>query len=253
MRLVVSDETIRRWAIKFGAGYAGRLTRKAPTHLHDPFSSPSPLIGNLGKIAEALVLAVLEWHAQVRASGAVRTEPIDNPHTRRGLVCGCVCAASVRQPICLGDSEPERQDEAVLIDGAPKPMLFAIDGDDDLIQTSPLPELRRASTDFVDNSPPNFSAHRRAVSSADDDTTSPADPSTTLRQRGNRLQPNHLNDVLIRKAMTTKKGKFSALLIAPQIAGNHRQLVNVTVPGKHHKPWYSSPIPFYFQRLPPYD
>src|SRR3984885_8786011 len=38
--IVVSYETIRRWAIKFGADYAGRLKRKAPArhdiwHLND--------------------------------------------------------------------------------------------------------------------------------------------------------------------------------------------------------------------------
>src|SRR5216684_3795840 len=32
--IVVSHETIRRWAIKFGADYARRLKRKAPTR-HD--------------------------------------------------------------------------------------------------------------------------------------------------------------------------------------------------------------------------
>ena len=32
--IVVSYETIRRWAIKFGADYARRLKRKAPTN-HD--------------------------------------------------------------------------------------------------------------------------------------------------------------------------------------------------------------------------
>ena len=31
--IVVSYETIRRWAIKFGADYARRLKRKAPSHL----------------------------------------------------------------------------------------------------------------------------------------------------------------------------------------------------------------------------
>jgi putative transposase len=31
--IVVSFETIRRWALKFGADYAGRLKRKAPSRL----------------------------------------------------------------------------------------------------------------------------------------------------------------------------------------------------------------------------
>lgn len=76
------------------------------------------------------MLAMLELHAHVRARGAVRTGLIGDQDTRSaGLFAeelakqafgGASVAATLNQSI---------EDKAVLIDGAPKPVLFAIDCD----------------------------------------------------------------------------------------------------------------------------
>ena len=73
------------------------------------------------------MLAMLELHAHVRARGAVRTGLIGDQDTRSaGLFAeelakqafgGASVAATLNQSI---------EDKAVLIDGAPKPVLFVI-------------------------------------------------------------------------------------------------------------------------------
>ena len=77
-------------------------------------------------------------------------------------------------------------DEAVLINGAPKPMLFAIDGDDDLIEMPLVAELGRASPDAIREFRPYFSAQRRTVSWLTIIPRAARRSSTTLRLNGNR-------------------------------------------------------------------
>jgi hypothetical protein len=92
-----------------------------------------------------------------RARGAVRAELIGDQDTRsagrfakelaKQAFGGASVATALNQSI---------EDKAVLIDGAPKPVLFAIDGDHDFIAAPLVTELRRAPAHFVGEVSPEF-------------------------------------------------------------------------------------------------
>ena len=173
--------------------------------LHDPLSPPRWLMGIFGSIIESLMLAMLELHAHVRARGAVRTELIGDQDTRSaGLFAeelakqafgGASVAATLNQSI---------EDKAVLIDGAPKPVLFAIDCDHDLIEMPLVAELRRASAHFVGEVSAEFLSPAPDGFVTDDHTAGGQKIfDHPQAERETEIEPNRMGDDLRGKAMTT--------------------------------------------------
>ncbi len=154
------------------------------------------------------MLAMLELHAHVRARGAVRTELIGDQDTRSaGLFAdelakqafgGASVAATLNQSV---------EDKAVLIDGAPKPALFAIDGDHDLIETPLVAELRRAPAHFVGEVSAEFLNPAPDGFVADDHTAGGQKIfDHSQAERETEIEPNRMGDDLSGKAMTTIAG-----------------------------------------------
>ena len=111
----------------------------------------------LGALVEPLVLAMFEFHLHFRARGTVRAELISDQHPRSaGLFTDELAQEPLGGATVTTALNQSVNDEAVLINGAPKPMLFAIDGDDDLIEMPLVAELGRASPDAIREFPPEF-------------------------------------------------------------------------------------------------
>jgi hypothetical protein len=100
--------------------------------LHDPLASPRRLMRILRPIVQALVLAMFHAKAHFRSRSAVRTELVRDHHARRHdrgfqeLLHEPLRSARVSSAL---DQDVEH--EAILIDGAPQPMLLARDRDND--------------------------------------------------------------------------------------------------------------------------
>jgi hypothetical protein len=102
----------------------------------------------------------------------VGAELVGDQDTRRaGLLADELAQQAFGGPRVAAALNQGVKHEAILIDGAPKPMVFAIDGDDDFIEMAPVPKLRCTPTDFVGkvsaeflDPPPNrFVAHHNSA------------------------------------------------------------------------------------------
>jgi len=124
----------------------------------------------LRSIVEHFVLSMLEFQAQFTTCGSVGTKFVcdddtwdthlfANELTQKPL--GGVAVASVlNQNI---------ENEAVLIYGAPQPMLLAIDRDDDLVEMLLVAQARSAAADFVGEVPAELLGPAPNRFTADDD------------------------------------------------------------------------------------
>ena len=153
------------------------------------------------------MLAMLELHAHVRARGAVRTGLIGDQDTRSaGLFAeelakqafgGASVAAILNQSI---------EDKAVLIDGAPKPVLFVI-CDHDLIEMPLVAELRRASAHFVSEVSAEFLSPAPDGFVTEDHTGGGQKIfDHSQAERETEIEPSRMGDDLSGKAMTTIAG-----------------------------------------------
>ena len=103
--------------------------------LHDPFSPPRRLMRILRPIVQALVLAMLDAKLHFPSRRGIGLELICDHDARR---CGGVFQ-ELRQEPARGAGVPSLLDqnvenEAALIDGAPKPVLLARDRNDELVE-----------------------------------------------------------------------------------------------------------------------
>ena len=116
--------------------------------LHDPLSSPRRLMRILRPIVQPFVLAVFHVQAHVLARCAVGFELVRDHDARRprGLL-----EQLPHKPLRGGSISSalneDVENEAVLIDGAPEPMLLAGDCDDNLIEMPFIATNRRAAAD----------------------------------------------------------------------------------------------------------
>ena len=127
--------------------------------LHDPFSASGRLMRVFGPVIETLVLAMLDPGHDLPLGRGVALELVGDEHTRGSTVLleelaeqafgGLLVAPALNQDI---------ENEAVLVDGTPEPMLFPGDAHDDLIQVPFVATARRSLTDAVGESPPEFEA-----------------------------------------------------------------------------------------------
>jgi hypothetical protein len=103
--------------------------------LHDPLSSSGRLMGVFGPVIEALVLPMLDPGHDLPLGSGVAPQLVGDEHTRCSTLPleefaeqafgGLLVAASLDENI---------ENEAVLVDGTPEPMLLPGDADDDLIE-----------------------------------------------------------------------------------------------------------------------
>jgi hypothetical protein len=98
---------------------------------------------------------MLDIHAHPDPGSAIRTGPIGDHHPRRAgwlsyqlaqelLHCELLCCAPI--PAALNQIV---KNEAVRIDGAPQPMILAVDRDHDLVEMPLVAELRGSPTDLA--------------------------------------------------------------------------------------------------------
>ena len=104
----------------------------------------------LGAIVEPFVLAMFEIHAHVVARRGVGTELVGNQNAGSARLFADELAQKPLRRSAISSALNQRvDDEAVLIDGSPKPVFLAIDRDNDLIQMPLIAQLRRASADTI--------------------------------------------------------------------------------------------------------
>ena len=103
------------------------------------------------------MLAVLEIHTHPGPGSAVGTELVGDHHAR----CAALLSYQLAQELlrcapALAALNQSVENEAVSIDGAPQPMLLAVDRDHDRAAMPPVAELRGSPTDLAGAGPAEF-------------------------------------------------------------------------------------------------
>src|SRR6201997_3860135 len=127
--------------------------------LHDPLSSSGRLMGVFGPVIEALVLTMLDPGHDLPLGRGVALQLVGDEHTR----CSALLLEELSEQAFGGllvapalDENIENQ--AVLVDGTPEPMLLPGDADDDLIEVPFVATERRSLTDAASEFPAEFEA-----------------------------------------------------------------------------------------------
>src|SRR5438270_11335906 len=125
--------------------------------LHDPLSSSGRLMGVFGPVIEALVLPMLDPTHDLPLGRGVALQLVGDEHTRCSTLLleelaeqafgGLLVAPALDQNI---------ENEAVLVDGTPEPVLLSGDADDDLIEVPFVATARRSLTNEVGEFPAEF-------------------------------------------------------------------------------------------------
>src|ERR1700761_5519704 len=113
---------------------------KKPLHLprrlvalHDPLASSGWLMRILCPVVEALVLPVLNAGHNLPLGGAIVAQPVSDQHTGRSQLLLEQLAEQAFGGLLIAPTLHEDvENEPLLVDRAPEPMLLAGDGDDDL-------------------------------------------------------------------------------------------------------------------------
>src|SRR4051812_49353934 len=127
--------------------------------LHDPLSSSGRLMGVFGPVIEALVAPMLDPGHDLPLGRGVALQLVGDKHTRCATVLleelaeqtfgGLLVAPALDQNI---------ENEPILVDGTPEPMLPPGDADDDLIEVPFVATARRSLTNAVGEFPAEFKA-----------------------------------------------------------------------------------------------
>src|ERR1700752_2314463 len=118
--------------------------------LHDPLASPGRLMRILCPVVEALVLPVLNAGYNLPLGGAIAAQLVGDQHTGRSQVLLEQLAEQALGGLLVATALHEDvENEPLLVDRAPEPMLLAGDGDDDLIQVPLVAALGRAPPNAV--------------------------------------------------------------------------------------------------------
>lgn len=173
--------------------------------LHDPLSSSGWLMGVLGPVVETFVLSVLDAGHDLPLGGGVALQLVGDEHTR----CPTLLLEELAEQAFGGlrvapALDEEIENEAILVDGTPKPMLLPGDADDDLVEVPLVATARRSPTDAVGEFPAEFRLHCRIVSCVTDMPRAASISSTIRRLSGvamasvnrvsRRLHPAQLPD-----------------------------------------------------------
>jgi hypothetical protein len=118
--------------------------------LHDPLSSSGRLMGVFGPVIEALVLPMLDPGHDLPLGSGVALQLVGDEHARGSTLLLEELAEQAFGGILVAPALDENiKSEAVLVDGAPEPMLLAGEADDDLIEVPFVATARRSLTDPV--------------------------------------------------------------------------------------------------------
>src|SRR5271167_654628 len=110
--------------------------------LHDPLSSACWLMGVFGPVIETLVLPMLDPGHDLPLGRGVALQLVGDEHARGSTLLLEELAQQAFSGLLVAAALDENiENEPVLVDGTPEPMLFPGDGDDDLIEV-PFAPLR---------------------------------------------------------------------------------------------------------------
>ena len=116
--------------------------------LHDPLTPPCRLTGIFCTVVQAFVLAMLDVQRHVLLRGAIGWQFVRDHDARRFARLSQELAQEAPGGFSVAPTLNENvKNETVLVDGAPKPMLLACDGDNDLVQMPFVASLWGATTD----------------------------------------------------------------------------------------------------------
>jgi hypothetical protein len=133
--------------------------------LHDPFASSCRLMRILRAIVQTFMLAVFDVKAHLRPCGPIGSELVrDHDARRRDRRFQELCHEPLRSASVPAALDQDVENETILINGAPKPVLLAGDRNDDLIHMPFVAACRRTLADLVRERLPNFFPHWRTVS-----------------------------------------------------------------------------------------
>ena len=199
--------------------------------LHDPLASPCRQMGVLRTIVQSLVLAVLNFQTHVFARRAVGFELVGDHDARRSLrllqklaheaACGASISSALNQNV---------ENESILIDRPPKPMLLAAHRDDDLVKMPFVTANWSTATNAIGVFPTEFLSPLADGFVAD--CNAPRckhffdHPQT---QRKPEIEPNRVANDFRWEAMTTIE-RITDLFHAPKLPHNPISSVNLTVP-----------------------
>src|ERR1700757_5425664 len=130
---------------------------KKPLHLprrlvalHDPLASSGRLMRIICRIVETLVLPVLNAGHNLPLGSAIAAQLVSDQHTGRSQLLLEQLAEQAFGGLLIAPTLHEDvENEPLLVDRAPEPMLLAGDGDGDLIKVPLVAALGRAPTNAV--------------------------------------------------------------------------------------------------------
>src|SRR6266849_2476088 len=113
--------------------------------LHDPLSSSGRLMGVFGPVIEALVLPMLDPGHDLPLGRGIAPQLVGDEHTRGSALLLEELAEQALGGLLVAPALDENiENEAVLVDGTPEPMLLPGDADDDLIDVPFVATSRRS-------------------------------------------------------------------------------------------------------------
>jgi hypothetical protein len=127
--------------------------------LHDPLSSSGRLMGVFGAVIEALVLSMLDPGHDLPLGRGVAFQLVGDEYTRGSTLLLEELAEQALGGLLVAPALDENiENEAVLVDGTPEPMLLRGEADDDLIEVPFVATARRSPADTVGEFPAEFEA-----------------------------------------------------------------------------------------------
>ena len=155
--------------------------------LHDPLSSSGQLMGVFGPVIESLVLPMLDPGHDLPLGSGVALQLVGDEHTRGSTLLLEELAEQAFGGLLVAPALDENiKNEAVLVDGAPEPMLLPakLMTNSSRCHLSPRRDARRRIR--LANSRPNLRPHCRIVSCVTEMPRAASISSTMRRLNGNR-------------------------------------------------------------------
>src|ERR1700722_4230131 len=185
----------------------------------------------LRPIVHALVLAMLHGKAHLRPRGAVGTELVrDHDAGRRGCRLQELCHEPLRRAAVSPALDEDVEDKAILIDGAPEPMLLARDRDEDFVQ---MPFVAASGSPLADLISERLAELLSPLAHGLIGNTNPAGRQYLLdhaqAQGKPEVEPNRITDDFRRKAMAAIEG-FTSARHGSAYATIRSRSVKLTVP-----------------------
>jgi hypothetical protein len=132
---------------------------------HDPLSSSRWLMRILRPVIEAYALAMLDARHDVPLGSRVAAQLIGDQHTRRlALLLQQLALQALGCLLVTPALNQDIENETLLVDRAPEPVLFAGDGQHDFIEMPFVTAAGCTLADAVGEVPANFRPHWRIVS-----------------------------------------------------------------------------------------